>query len=491
MLEEVNNGKLATQLLRKHIALHMTFPGPHWEVAPDEVSFNVGAFTAALLPAIEWLVDTSTYDKYFLHADTGTQRADEGLNPDAARAVLEALFCGRRLDTLVSDDVLPEAAGCDLKRELSRMGSTGHDALDSCLAAMLERVLSDLSLGSLDSTMSSLSDLVESHVHQASLSDSHSDPTVGVDPWANLKRKLAKTGSAGHVPTDHLSPRGKAVLPRGKVAMKLRIWKHAVGVAAVAGLQWLRLQGAEIRGELQRATRPPVKVRWMEGNALGIQLSAQHGGGFVVVPMASGAMADVMSVESGRSGHSHTVNIFRQYSRSGQLLRDRAWSIDLKDASTARYVMDSLVAAYTRGRSGSRALRNIMLAAVALVAIVGAVTASRPGQSASPVPEAQASAQDPMAAALAATSFNAEGGLPPELMAQILAGAQQAQAGTQNTGGVASDIEHESASMFQSRMHAGGPPQVPEEDVDMNSFGLGRTIAGCDPSLKFKVGAEQ
>ncbi|MEX3556886.1 MAG: hypothetical protein VB135_00175 [Burkholderia sp.] len=490
MLEEVDNGKLAVQLLRKSNAA-LTYVSRYWESAPDEIALEAAAFTAALLGAVEWLVDTSTYDKYFAHGDFGTQCADNGTAVEAAAKELAVLFCGKRLDRLVSDDVLPEQAGSDLKRELANMGSTGHDALDSSLAKMLERVLSDLRLGSLDRTMSSLSDLVESHVNQASLSDSQSDPTVGGDPWAKLKRKLAKTGSAGHIPTDHVSPRGKAVLPRGKGAMKLRMWTQAVGVAVVAGLQWLRLQAAEIRGELQRATRPPVKVRWMEGNALGIQLSAQHGGGFVVVPMASGAMADVMSVESGRSGHSHTVNIFRQYSRSGQLLRDRAWSIDLKDASTARFVMASLVAAYTRGRSGSHALRNMMLGAVALVAIAAAVTATRPGQSASPVPEAQASAPDPMTAALAATSFNAEGGLPPELMAQILAGAQQAQAGTQNAGGVASDIEHESASMFQSRMHAGGPPQVPEEDVDMNSFGLGRTIAGCDPSLKFKVGAEQ
>lgn len=452
MLEEVNNGKLAAQLLRKYNALNTSYPGMHWEVAAGEPALDAGAFTTALLPAVEWLVETSTYDKYFAPSNSAGPCAEKQL---------ATLLCGSRLDKLVSDDVLPEAVGLDLKRELARIGSSGHVAMDRRLAEMREHVLGQLMFhGPLDSTMSTLSDLVDSHVDQAAPSELRSEP------WAGLSL-------------------------RGKVIRKLGLWVRAVGVAALAGLRWLVHQAAEIRGELQRATRPPVKVRWMEGNALGIQLSAQHGGGFVVVPMASGAMADVMSVESGRSGHSHTVNIFRQYSRGGQLLRDRAWSIDLKDASTARFVMASLVAAYTRGRSGSRALRNMMLAAVALVAIVAAVTASRPGQSASPVPDAQASAQDPMAAALAATSFNAEGGLPPELMAQILAGAQQAQAGTESTGGVASDIEHESASMFQSRMHAGGPPQVPEEDVDMNSFGLGRTIAGCDPSLKFKVGAEQ
>jgi len=468
MCEEEHYGPLAIQQLRR-LSAHLA--GTSVEIEQDAVEF-----AEALLPAVEWLVETSMYESYFAFSPVGNIDASS----DVVAQALTPLFNGARLNKLTSDDVLPELAGSKLKAAMVKL--TLHE--DGCVDRRV-RDLYAVALGALffanrspdNALLDELGRLVGEHAgrtNEASAAPDCSGPPAYVSGRVGRTRKwnawFRKTGGVAAV-----ASRFKALKPVGAL------------------LRWTGSQCAEILGELRRATRPPVKVRWMEGNALGIQLSAHHGGGFVVVPMPNGNMADVMSVERGRSGHSHTVNIFRQYSRGGQLLRDRAWSIHLKDAATADFVMANLVGAYTRGRSGSHPWRNMMLAAVAVVvvAVVAIASVHKPGQSASPVPVAQASTHDPMSAALAATSFNAEGGLPPELMAQILAGAQEAQADTQNKVGIASDIEHESASMFQSRMHAGGPPQVPEEDVDMNSFGLGRTIAGCDPSLKFKVGAEQ
>lgn len=459
--------------------------------ATDDVSRRARSFTGALLPAVEWLVETSTLGRYFPVLDEPSCPLAPFFRAEGLYALLSAYVLPENISELLHVQ-LSELVGVPRSSEGRDGRSPGMDALGPYmpegrnrhieLRAELARVYAkaEAALG-MDETLESLSKQIQEHAElaqdgsgQCAFTLATSDNAINAGPTGGGKSVAGPKRWMGTI--------------ANRLALVLTRWP--VGrLVALRG--WTATQFREMLGEIQRFVEPPVKVSSMDGNALGIKMSPVYGGHFVVVPMASGAMADVMYVERGRRDQLHTVTIYRQLSRGGQLLRERAWSVSVEDVSTARFVMASVVAAYTRGRGGSRAMRNMILAAVAMVAIAAAVAASRPGEPASPVPEAQASSQDPMTAALAATSFNAEGGLPPELMAQILAGAQQAQAGTQNAGGVASDIEHESASMFQSRMHAGGPPQVPEEDVDMNSFGLGRTIAGCDPSLKFKVGAEQ
>ncbi|MGZ1522172.1 hypothetical protein [Xanthomonas citri] len=465
MYAQKKEGKNALNFLRQsHEALL---------VSVDDLAVCSRALTGALLPAVEWLVENDVFSDYFCD--------------DELIAALDGLFSPSRLTNLVQSDVLPRQINVELHQELSKVdGYYTFLALSSHSAAGGDALAAQAFVRALKNIEQRAGGvLIESHEHNLREEGEFSE----MDGALVDLMTLAETDGAFEQRVQ-TAPGRLDRLAAGLHKGIARLRSFRVLRPAFAMLSWSARQVVEIRGEIRRAVRAPVRVRLMEGNALGLQVADSYGGGFVVVPMPAAGSADVLAVESGRHGFSHTVSIYRQSNRQMQVLRERAWSIDLADASTAKHVMDGIVSAYTRGRSGGKTGRRLAFATAAVIAVLATVGFFRTGQPSAPVAEAQAASPDLALNGLAAASFDPAGGLPPELMAQIMAGAQQAAGGVGAPGagqGLSDSISAQSSDAFQSQMHAEGPPQVPVEDPSMVSFGLGRTIAGCDPSLKFKV----
>ncbi|MGX9960596.1 hypothetical protein ACW0US_17760 [Xanthomonas euvesicatoria] len=304
------------------------------------------------------------------------------------------------------------------------------------------------------------------------ISDAEAVSAADMDSaMADLQAEVDNNASAG------TAENGGKDLPasNGIALARSRVLAPIKGMA-----RWAGRQGREIRSELDRAFRPPVKVSMIDGHTLGIEKGARYGGGFVAVPLPSASSVDVISVQVEERGATHSVVVLREATRGGRTLSDRVWSFDrLEERSTAEHIMGSIVKTYTRGKRP--ASRRAWLGAAAAAGLVVFVVTALPSNNAKARAEAPSEPSAVGAMAGLSPTFDANGGLPPELMAQILAGAGSAAPALDQ------HIKQASAQAFADGMHAGGPPQIPAEASGDASFGLGKTIAGCDPELAFKV----
>lgn len=288
---------------------------------------------------------------------------------------------------------------------------------------------------------------------------------------------------------------------------------HAGRLGNAAG-RWVVHQLREIRGEIIRAMRPPVKVRVSRNGGLIVAVRPEFGGQVVVVRPFGYGDADPLVVRYGEVEDGWTILVRRHdrstYSGSSKnvFVGDGEGGVDFAigyfpDKATAEEAMEEIRRVFLSGRVTGRTvvypMVRVGLAALALVVALVAVRtwfshrvpATGEGLASVSAADSAAPAPPPTTAGLMALFAGAkpgqgqETGVPPSLAAALGGNAGKPPAGFD----LADDIYNEAMAKAKASMHEQGPPQSLAPDAGLKGFGLsgGATGAGCDPKLAFKV----
>lgn len=255
-------------------------------------------------------------------------------------------------------------------------------------------------------------------------------------------------------------------------------------------LPWTLTQLREMRREIQRAARPPVKVRTHGRNVLAISTRPEFGGGLLLVPLnGSGIVGASWSRPNNSRSDAEVrfgVDVWADTPNGREI-----WPVgEFPDKETAEQACDLIRKPLTGSTWGKWVVRVLVLwflvillrAWFAQPAVASGAVAAAPGAGAT------AAAVDPSAAALMGLFGNGGGesaGNVPPALAAALAG----DGATPASGSLADEIYNEAMAKAKVSMHEQGPPQSPAPDTGLKGFGLsgGQTGAGCDPKLAFKV----
>lgn len=272
-----------------------------------------------------------------------------------------------------------------------------------------------------------------------------------------------------------------------------------------ATLSFAKVQATEIRAELKRALRPAVKVRVLKDYGIALTASKQHGGSTVLMPIRNAASSETLGASIEATSDGFAVAVYGEAAVDGHAaLRVVRWKVaGLQDRLAAEQLVkriEGAMVAAAGGGSPSIWPKAIAFAVIAVVA-VGLLSAN-PSKREAPAAQAaagQGAVGDANAALAAlfgapanATPVNGEE-IPADVMAAVLAGAgmdpeaaAQLQAGATDDPWVAEAMAS-ARQVAQQTIYQQGAVGTPAPDPSLKEFGLGNSIAGCDPALSFKV----
>ncbi|KAF1702929.1 hypothetical protein [Pseudoxanthomonas kaohsiungensis] len=283
---------------------------------------------------------------------------------------------------------------------------------------------------------------------------------------------------------------GEGLRPPALRAAAVRLGGGACSVA--------RAQIAGIRSELSRSLRPPVRIEVLKDFGVSLRRASRYGGDVTLVPIRNSSGNQTLgtsvtgSVPGGYGVRIHTDGSLLPNGRTAEGQRWVLWEMGgLQDAETARHVAKRIEDAMIRSVGGGRSPWPVLVGAgVAGLIVMGVLVAGpgpRPSREEGPVAAAPASSTADAALAALFSKDAVGGGVDPQVMAQILAGAGvEAPSDGQADPWMAQVLASAAQASQETRAQA-GVPGVPLEDPAMKDFGLGMAPAGCDPALRFKV----
>lgn len=268
--------------------------------------------------------------------------------------------------------------------------------------------------------------------------------------------------------------------------------------------RWVVHQLREIRGEITREMRPPVKVRRHGTTALSISVRPEFGGELVVLPL--GTLHEVSLRTPGARSLTVKAEVSgREASEDSERPR---YEVHIKrldgtplilgpfpDAQVAAEAMDRIRRPLMGvGGTGRWVMAGLVVPQLVFLLAVWAWFAHRvpaTGEGLASVSAADSAAPAPTTAGLMALFAGAKPGqeqapgVPSSLAAALGGSAGKPPAGFD----LADDIYNEAMAKAKASMHEQGPPQSLAPDAGLKGFGLsgGATGAGCDPKLAFKV----
>lgn len=286
-----------------------------------------------------------------------------------------------------------------------------------------------------------------------------------------------------------------------------RTWVKTLRVTAGAVWRLAVHQLREIRAELTRAMRPVAKVRVLRDYGVAMTKAARYGGGTILVPIRNASTAETLGVAVEEQRDGFGVSVYSAAAVEGRTsLRVERWKIDgVTDRLAAEQLKQRIERAMVQsaGGAGGSVWPKALAAAAVVVVAVGLLSNRAPkpegGEQVASAQAEQQSMEEANAALAAlfgapanAMPVNGEA-IPAEIMAEVLAGAgldPAAAAELQAAGGNDPWVAQAMASakqVAQETIFQQGAVGTPPPDPSLKQFGLGNTIAGCDPALSFKV----
>lgn len=286
-----------------------------------------------------------------------------------------------------------------------------------------------------------------------------------------------------------------------------RKWGALVRAGGVKVLGFSLMQLREIRAELTRAMRPVAKVRVLRDYGVAMTKAGRYGGGTILVPIRNASTAETLGVAVEEQRDGFGVSVYSAAAVEGRTsLRVERWKIDgVTDRVAAEQLKQRIERAMVQsaGGAGGSVWPKALAAAAVVVVAVGLLSSRAPkpqgGEHVASEQAGQQSVEQANAGLAAlfgapanAMPVNGEA-IPAEIMAEVLAGAgldPAAAAELQAAGGNDPWVAQAMASakqVAQETIFQQGAVGTPPPDPSLKQFGLGNTIAGCDPALSFKV----